>query len=48
MLLENVENEEESTKFTAGAVGIGGVIAGGGTETSAVFPCEEQGRSMEL
>jgi hypothetical protein len=48
LLLENVEDEEESTKFTGGAVGIAGAIAGGGTETSAVFPCEEQGRSMEL
>jgi hypothetical protein len=48
LLLENVEDEEKSTKFTGGAVGIAGAIAGGGTETSAVFPCEEWGSSMEL
>jgi hypothetical protein len=45
MLLENVEDEEESTKFTGC---IAGAIAGGGTETSGVFPCEERGHSMEL
>jgi hypothetical protein len=48
MVLENLEDEEESTKFTGGAVCIAGAIAGGGTETSGVFPCEEGGRSMEL
>ncbi len=48
LLLENVEDEEESTKLTGGVVCIAGAIAGGGTQTSAVFPCEEWGRSMEL
>ncbi len=48
MLLENVEDEEESTKLTGGAVCIAGAIAAGGTETSGVFPCEDRGQSMEL
>ncbi len=48
LLLENLEDGEESTKFTGGAVGIAGAIAGGGKETSDTLPCEERGCSMEL
>jgi hypothetical protein len=41
LLLENLEDPEESTKFTGGAVGIAGTMAGGGIETSGALACEE-------